>query len=355
MTLAHVSKNWMKKNLLKWYRLHGRADLPWKKPLNAYSVWVSEIMLQQTQVNTVIGYFERFIKAFPNIRQLAKSPLDEVLQHWSGLGYYARARNLHKTANLIVEQYQGKFPTQQEILVSLPGIGRSTAGAILAQAFEISAPILDGNVKRVLSRFHCISGWYGQKEVERKLWQLAEFHTPTQQVGDFTQAIMDLGATCCTRSQPLCLDCPLKTKCLAYLRGEQHLYPHKKPKKPIPTRQVTLLCLTNTDGDILLQQRPPKGIWGGLWSFPEFDDLNALQALINKKFPKRAIKLYSLPEIEHTFTHFHLQIFPMFATLLKSQQLSHPDCYWIKTTQLSQRGFPAPIQKILHLLPRGKK
>lgn len=259
------------RNLLHWYDKHGRHDLPWHHNRNAYRVWVSEIMLQQTQVTTVIPYFEAFMARFPDVRALASAPEDDVLSHWSGLGYYARARNLHKAAKQVVMEFGGEFPADQETLESLTGIGRSTAAAILAQAFGKRATILDGNVKRVLARYHAVPGWPGQSAVLNKLWEHAENHTPEERVKDYTQAIMDLGAMVCTRNKPECKTCPVNDGCQAYNRDEVQRYPGPKPRKEKPEKTTWMLILEDTKGRILLERRPPTGIWGGLWSLPELD------------------------------------------------------------------------------------
>lgn len=256
------------RSVLRWYKKHGRHDLPWQKDINAYRVWVSEIMLQQTQVNTVIPYYERFMQTFPTVRDLAQADIDEVLHLWTGLGYYARARNLHKSARIIHTDHNNRFPDDLESIVALPGIGRSTAGAILSLALNQVAPILDGNVKRVLARYHRVEGWPGNKKTEQKLWQLAESVTPDKEFAAYTQAIMDLGATVCTRSNPLCDQCPVNNGCEARETGTQEQYPGKKPKKTLPVKQTIFTIIENDKGEVLLEKRLPQGIWGGLWSFP---------------------------------------------------------------------------------------
>ncbi|NNF17171.1 MAG: A/G-specific adenine glycosylase, partial [Gammaproteobacteria bacterium] len=244
--------------LLSWFASHGRHNLPWQQDPAPYRVWVSEIMLQQTQVATVIPYYQKFMQRFPGIDDLAAAPLDHVLHHWSGLGYYARARNLHKAAQQIVAQHGGKFPSTPEDLIGLPGIGRSTAGAILSLALNTRAPILDGNVKRVLARHFAVPGWPGKAAVQHALWELAEAHTPAQQFADYTQGIMDLGASVCTRTRPRCDVCPLQATCEAHRHGTELDYPGRKPKKIKPVRECKmLLCLH--DQHLLLQQRPPTG------------------------------------------------------------------------------------------------
>lgn len=342
-----MNPNWFVQRLLKWHALHGRHHLPWKKPRSAYRVWLSEIMLQQTQVTTVIPYFQRFIKAFPSVKKLAQAPLDEVLRHWSGLGYYARARHLHQTAQILLEHYQGRFPHQLDLLLNLPGIGRSTAGAILAQAFDMRAPILDGNVKRVLCRFHCLEGWPQERVTQQKLWQLAELYTPSKQVADYTQAIMDLGATCCTR-QPNCSICPLQKRCLAFIRQQQKDYPKPKPKKVLPHRHLLMLLILNNKGNILLQRRALKGIWAGLWSLPEFTSVLSLKQFLQTTFQLSAFELKSLPHVKHTFTHFHLQIKPQLLQLTQAADHLDPNFAWVDGVQ--NKGLPAPIKKIIQTL-----
>ena len=252
--------------LLAWYALHGRHDLPWQQDRSPYRVWVSEIMLQQTQVGTVIPYFQRFMEQFPTVVALADAPLDEVLHHWSGLGYYARARNLHKAAREICERHVGEFPRDARALEALPGIGRSTAAAILAQSFGLRHAILDGNVKRVLARYHAVEGWPGRTEVLARLWAYAEQHTPSEDVSHYTQAIMDLGATLCTRSRPLCLHCPVGAHCAARIQGQPTRYPGRKPKKDLPRRATRMLLIREpAEQAVLLLKRPPTGTGSDSW------------------------------------------------------------------------------------------
>lgn len=250
-----------------WYINSGRHDLPWQQEITPYRVWVSEIMLQQTQVVTVIPYFNTFIKRFPTIISLAMASIDDVLHLWSGLGYYSRARNLHKTARLIRDEFKGIFPKQIDDLMSLPGIGRTTAGAILALSMEKPYPILDGNVKRVLCRFHAIEKWPGEKHTEKQLWLLSESYTPVKDVAAYTQAIMDLGATICTRRQPLCGACPVSEECVARQRGIENELPTRKLKKSLPVKETIFAMIENKSGAFLLERRPPVGIWGGIVEF----------------------------------------------------------------------------------------
>jgi len=262
------------KRIIDWADQHGRHDLPWQKTPDRYRVWISEIMLQQTQVKTVIPYYERFMRSFPNVLILATSPEDFVLEHWSGLGYYARARNLHKAAEIIALEHKGELPDTLDALMALPGIGRSTAGAILSLADNQPTAILDGNVKRVLARYAGIDGYPGKSAVLKELWALTESLTPVKNTARYNQAMMDMGATLCTRSRPGCGQCPLSSACVAYREGKPENYPGKKPRKVLPVKHVAMMILRNKNGQVLLEQRPPSGIWGGLWSLPEFPSVH---------------------------------------------------------------------------------
>ncbi|WP_346838041.1 A/G-specific adenine glycosylase [Microbulbifer sp. SAOS-129_SWC] len=341
--------------VLNWFDRHGRKDLPWQQDINPYRVWVSEIMLQQTQVTAVIPYFERFMASFPTLESLAGAPLDKVLAHWSGLGYYARARNLHKCAQTVLEQHGGEFPRDVEALAALPGIGRSTAGAIASISMGLRAAILDGNVKRVLARLHAVPGWPGQTAVARQLWELAETYTPAERGNHYTQAMMDLGATVCTRSKPRCDDCPLAAACEGHARGNPQDYPGKKPRKEKPVRTATLLLL-ECDGDLYLQQRPPSGIWGGLWTPPQLDEDDGGDASAQEWLAARdlnAAQVQALPPLRHTFTHFHLDIAPVWIQLhQRPLQVAEAGGGWYKLRQLNrpraaqELGLPAPIAKL---------
>src|SRR5690606_34704110 len=260
---VQVTPKQFQRAVLGWYDQHGRKDLPWQQQITPYRVWVSEIMLQQTQVSTVIPYFERFMHRFPDVQALARAPVDDVLHHWTGLGYYARARNLHKAAQKVAQEFAGEFPADIDALTSLPGVGRSTAGAIASLAMNLRAPILDGNVKRVLARFYAIDGYPGERAVEQQLWHHAENLTPHTRLREYTQVMMDLGATLCTRSKPRCDDCPLQKSCRAFADNSMHLYPGRKAKKALPTRRTWMLLLEDAEGRVLLEQRPPAGLWGG--------------------------------------------------------------------------------------------
>ncbi len=345
------------KHILTWFAQHGRKNLPWQQPATPYRVWVSEIMLQQTQVNTVIPYFERFIEKFPALKTLAQADLDDVLSLWAGLGYYARARNLHKTANIICEQYNGEFPTTVAALQNLPGIGRSTAGAILALSMNIHAPILDGNVKRVLARFHAISGWPGLPAIAQQLWQLAERYTPTKQVADYTQAMMDLGATLCTRTQPQCVVCPLQSDCQAYSEGAPTIYPTSKPAKQLPVKAIHMLLLNNQQGEILLVKRPPVGIWGGLWSLPECPIEENINAWCQQQYHCEIDSPITWPGLRHTFSHFHLDIIPVEATVKNWRPpLMEADAIvWYNIAQIKTKGVAAPVKQLLTQLTDKKQ
>lgn len=345
------------KAALGWYDQHGRKDLPWQQDITPYRVWISEIMLQQTQVSTVIPYFQRFMLRFPSVHELAAAPQDEVLHLWTGLGYYARARNLHRAAQLLVSEHDGVFPADIEALCALPGIGRSTAGAIASISMNIPAPILDGNVKRVLARFHAVPGWPGQKPVEKQLWSLAQKYTPNKRVRDYSQVMMDLGATLCTRSKPRCLQCPLQQHCAAHRADTVTLYPGKKPSKVTPVRQTIMLLLENERGEILLEQRPPSGLWGGLWCLPEIGQ----ETQLNEALIQRGLNLLNgsadalanqPPAFRHTFSHFHLDITPLrlaitpVANAVKEGLTQR----WVKHHAPGRLGLAAPIKKLLESL-----
>ncbi|MBN9230057.1 MAG: A/G-specific adenine glycosylase [Legionella sp.] len=336
--------------LLKWYEIHGRKNLPWQLPRSPYRVWISEIMLQQTQVQTVIPYFERFMKVFPDIETLAYAQDDEVLALWSGLGYYSRARNLHKTAQIIVNEFASIFPQTLTQLINLPGIGESTAAAILSQAFNQRTAILDGNVKRVLSRFFMISGSVDQAATKRKLWSLADACMPEIQCADYTQAIMDLGATCCTPKNYNCVSCPVNTSCLAFNHGEQENYPTKKVKKQIPTVQKKFLVLTNHDGKIYLEKNPSTGIWGGLWCLPTVDIDECPLRFIREHYDLEGAEPRLLTELKHRFSHFLLLIEAIkIETTLLGTMVKEPQGKWFTQNELLNLGIATPTKKILSL------
>lgn len=314
-------------------------------------MWVSEIMLQQTQVKTVIPYYERFMQRFPDVATLAAAPVDEVLHLWSGLGYYARGRNLHKAARLIMSDFGGVFPDEIDMLMSLPGIGRSTAGAVLALGLQQVHPILDGNVKRVLTRYHGVEGWPGDKSVEDRLWDIAALETPGRHIADYTQAIMDLGATVCTRSKPLCERCPLAAHCYARIHGQQSELPTRKKSKQLPVRQTVLAIIENKRGEVLLLRRPPAGIWGGLWSLPECPSDEALPEWLNRCFGSKVTTLTALQPLRHTFSHFHLDIHP-YRAKLRANDVAVRDEHtcWYRPDGQTRLGMAAPIAKLLSTL-----
>lgn len=303
--------------LLNWYHQHGRHDLPWQQDITPYRVWVSEIMLQQTQVATVIDYFNRFMQRFPDVHDLARAELDEVLHLWTGLGYYARARNLHKTAQHVVQEHDGVFPDTQAALEDLPGIGRSTAGAIRAIAQGQPATILDGNVKRVLCRLHEVEGAPSTTAVIKTLWEIAEAHTPDTDTNHYTQAIMDLGATICTRKNPACDGCPVVGLCQAYAHGTTDQFPNPKPKKDKPTRHARFFVLQAATGAVLLEQMPLNGLWGGLWTPPQRPpETSPSQFLGEFGLGERDLaRTHTAPIFRHTFTHYHLMIEPVYVHL----------------------------------------
>ena len=297
--------------VLAWFDQHGRKDLPWQRDRTPYRVWVSEIMLQQTQVATVIPYFKAFMRRFPDVATLARSSIDEVLHHWSGLGYYARARHLHQAAQIVVEQHGGEFPLSLEAAMELPGIGRSTAGAILALARGNRHPILDGNVKRVLARYLAIEGFPGEPAANRQLWAFAEACTPHDRVDDFTQAMMDLGASVCARRRPLCASCPLFDACAARLSGRQSQLPVARPRRARRVKTTCMLLAIRNGGHVLLEQRPPHGIWGGLWGLPEFASTDAAREWSIQALRARETSVQQLGTLRHAFTHFDLDIEPV--------------------------------------------
>jgi A/G-specific adenine glycosylase len=338
--------------LILWQKQHGRLHLPWQST-NPYQVWLSEIMLQQTQVNTVIPYYHRFLDRFPDVQSLAAASLDEVLSYWSGLGYYSRARNLHFAAQMVMETYQGQFPTTQAMLITLPGIGRSTAAAIAAFAFGERTAILDGNVKRVLTRHQGIFGITQNKKVEESLWRIAESLLPekTEYMVAYTQGMMDLGSLICSRSKPLCPLCPVQQDCYAFKHHAQALLPSKKPKKILPTRETVMLLIQDREGRILLQQRPSTGVWPGLWSLPEVATTLEAETYCRDILNLSLVELSPpLPEFVHTFTHYRLTITPQPIKILSALSPSVPDRQWVTLTQAFNLGLPAPVRKLLSTL-----
>lgn len=334
--------------LVRWQRRHGRQDLPWQRDPTPYRVWVSEVMLQQTQVAAVIPYFERFMGRFPSLEHLAEAPLDDVLALWSGLGYYSRARNLHRAAGICRDEHGGDLPAEFEALVALPGIGRSTAGAIQALARDEPRPILDGNAKRVLARYHAVPGWPGKAGVARRLWEIAEAHTPAKQAALYTQAIMDLGATVCTRTRPACPACPLEADCLARRQGNPEAYPGRKPRRERPRRETTMLIIRDGDDRVLLERRPPTGVWGGLWSLPESGDDRARRA-VEERLGVDPGRGERLSPMEHGFTHFLLTIHPRRCRVddARARIMESDDLAWFDPPGALALGLPRPVRTLL--------
>jgi A/G-specific adenine glycosylase len=332
--------------VIAWQRQHGRHGLPWQGNDDPYRIWLSEIMLQQTQVGAVIPYFEKFIARFPNVTALAHAPVDEVLAHWAGLGYYARARNLHAAANAIVSTYGATFPRAPDALANLKGVGRSTANAIAALAFGVRVPILDGNVKRVLARHAAIEGYPGERAVEDALWAQAHARIPTRathaQMRAYTQGMMDLGAQVCKRNAPLCLLCPVRDDCGAYRSARTEEIPAPRPSKTLPHRTRWIAVLVTPHG-VLLERRPSTGIWGGLLSCPEFESANELRAFLSQFVPTAQVR--EDPAIEHAFTHYRLTLKPARTTLASPP--SKLGFTLVTRDALARQALPAPIKKYL--------
>jgi A/G-specific adenine glycosylase len=342
--------------LLPWFERHGRRNLPWQADPTPYRVWISEVMLQQTQVETVIPYFGRFIARFPDVGSLAAAPLDEVLHLWSGLGYYARARNLHRAAKEIIGRPGGKLPETMEELGALAGIGRSTAAAILALSQGQRQPILDGNVKRVLARVFCIRDWPGNAETSARLWQLAEECTPEKRVGEYTQAIMDLGATVCTRTHPECGRCPLNDVCGALAAECVDEVPVRRARAAKRLRRTLMVFVLRNGNEILLRQRAARGIWGGLWAPPEFPDEAAAQAWCQLEFGVARQALQKLPVLRHSFTHFDLDIEPRVLRLSRGHShVEEPGSLWYGTHAPASVGLAAPVLRLLNLCAADEK
>lgn len=337
--------------VLDWFDVHGRKHLPWQQDKTPYRVWVSEIMLQQTQVATVIPYYQRFMARFPDLQALAEAPEDDVLAHWSGLGYYARARNLHKCAKIALAEHGGQLPDDIDVLVQMPGIGQSTAGAILSLALGQNHAILDGNVKRVLARFHAVGGWPGSTAVLNTLWDYSTQLTPAVRTADFNQAMMDLGATLCTRSRPACERCPLASGCDALASDDIALYPGKKPKKVNPVKTTVMLMLNNAAGDVLLQRRPPSGIWGGLWSLPEVPAVDDVLPWLDSAGLRATNTAFSAARFRHTFSHYYLDIDVQALSVEVSDAgiLETVERVWYNGEQFPG-GVAAPVSKILNKL-----
>lgn len=338
--------------LLDWFDANGRHDLPWQHPRTPYRVWLSEIMLQQTQVRVVVPYFQKFVAALPDIAALAQAPLDRVLALWSGLGYYARARNLHAAAQACMQRHAGALPRDLQALIALPGIGRSTAGAILSQAWGERFPIMDGNARRVLCRVHAVEGWPGAPAVEKTLWTLAEAHLPQTRLADYTQAQMDFGATLCTRHAPACALCPLRGECRALRDGRVQDLPTPKPGKPLPQRQACVLLLRDGQGRVLLQRRAPTGVWAALWSLPETTDPEAARDWFASHVSGGDRAAVALDAIAHAFTHYRLQLQPLLWTnvRLRNRVQDNDATRWVSVGDLDELGMPAPIRRLLDSL-----
>lgn len=346
-----MSSESLAKKILRWFELHGRKDLPWQKNSTPYRVWISEIMLQQTQVTTVIPYYARFMEAFPDPVALANANMDDVLHHWSGLGYYARARNLHKAATIIRDDNGGKFPCSFDDVVALPGIGRSTAGAILALSRGQQHPILDGNVKRVLARFHAVAGWPGKTSVANELWHHAAQHTPTQDVAAYTQAIMDLGAIVCTRSKPKCHDCPLSSDCAAHKHGAETDFPGRREAKAKPLKRTQMILL-HSGVAVFLERRPPTGIWGGLWSLPELAIEESTDTWCEEKLDAKPVSLTQWQTVRHSFTHFDLDIEPIVVRIdgVSSRVADTDDEIWYEFQSPQVVGMATPVSDLIEKL-----
>ena len=334
--------------LVAWHARHGRHDLPWQRDRTPYRVWISEIMLQQTQVATVLAYFDRFITRFPDLPALAAAPLDEVLHLWSGLGYYSRARNLHRAAQLVVAEHAGELPADTATLATLPGIGRSTAAAIRALSAGDRAAILDGNVRRVLARLFSVTGVTTQRAMQERLWELAEACTPGRNVAVYTQAIMDLGATVCVHRRPLCPVCPLQRDCGARRSGRQHEIPAARPRAVRRTRSVVMLLARQHDGSVLLERRAERGVWGGLWCPPQFPSVEAARLFAQTRLRGAEVEPQSRTILRHAFTHFELEISPLLARCAGwNGVMDGPPVLWYNPASPQRLGLPAPVTALI--------
>lgn len=341
------------RRLLAWREQHGRRDLPWQTGRSAYRVWVSEIMLQQTRVATVIPYFQRFVARYPDVAALADAPDDEVLHAWSGLGYYSRARNLHAAAKRVVAEAGGRLPRTLDGWLALPGVGRSTAGAVLALTHGHRYPILDGNVRRVLCRYHGIDTWPGEPSTEKALWRLADEHTPASRVAEYSQAIMDLGATVCRRRKPRCADCPLKGGCRARANGSADRIPARKPAKARPLRATRFLILCRRNRSVMLVKRPPAGVWGGLWSFPECGPKEEPASVCRERFGLTSTNTRYLAPRRHGFTHFELDIEPVLLDVDAGRAggcgmlMDAGPVLWYNSASPARLGIATPVRALL--------
>jgi A/G-specific adenine glycosylase len=336
-----------------WQRRHGRHDLPWQQSRDPYRIWLSEIMLQQTQVATVLPYYERFLAAFPDVRSLAAAPIGRVLELWAGLGYYRRAHHLHAAARAVVDRHGGSFPRTPDELATLPGVGRSTAAAIAAFAFGVRGAILDGNVKRVLARHRGIEGFPGEAAVEKQLWVVAEALLPARGIENYSQGLMDLGATVCTRFGPRCDACPVAGDCVARVQGRVDRLPSPRPRKSVPERELKVLLIERA-GELLVERRPATGIWSGLWSLPELPaDADVAEAL-RGRFGIEAATIVALAPVVHGFTHFTLTLHPLRIAVRRWQpRAESPECLWLTRDDATSAALPAPIKRLIRDLPQN--
>lgn len=333
--------------LIRWHKHHGRHDLPWQNTRDPYRVWLSEIMLQQTQVATVMPYYARFLDRFPALADLAAAPVEDVMALWSGLGYYARARNLHNCAQTVMREHGGRFPQQPGLLAELPGIGRSTANSIATFCFGARAPILDGNVKRVFCRAFGVEGFPGSGAVEKKLWALAEELIPARDGGIYNQAQMDLGAMVCTRGKPKCAACPLHESCVALATNRVGELPQAKPRKVVPERETLLLVVIDEQQRVLLETRPPAGIWGGLQSLPELPLGADAGAWLKNRLACCVTAVSPAPTFVHVFSHFRLHITPLVAQVAEARVAMEPGWQWLVAKDLAQAALPSPVRTLL--------
>jgi A/G-specific adenine glycosylase len=337
--------------IVAWQRQHGRRDLPWQNTRDPYRIWLSEIMLQQTQVSAVIPYYLRFLARFPDLTTLAAASEDDVLQHWAGLGYYARARNLHRAARMIVHELGGSFPREHADVCALPGIGRSTGAAICAFAYGGRYAILDGNVKRVLARHFGVTGYPGDKRVESALWARSEALVPAQEVAAYTQGLMDLGAGICVRNSPRCAQCPLRDTCVAQRENRTAQLPEARPPRLVPQRSTAML-IASRQGEVLLEKRPAQGVWGGLWCFPEIDAAHIAEECI-ARYGLEAAAIERLGDIEHGFTHFRLRITPVVVKVHPRVGAEEPGRIWLTPEDALGAAIPVPVKRILQALAQG--
>jgi A/G-specific adenine glycosylase len=336
--------------VIAWQRVNGRHDLPWQGTRDPYVIWLSEVMLQQTQVATVVPYYRRFVERFPDVATLAAAAEDDVLARWSGLGYYSRARNLYRASQVVMREHAGRFPSDFDAIRALSGIGRSTAAAICAFAFGERRAILDGNVKRLFARYFGVRGYPGDQQVEQLLWRRAEQLLPATDIAVYTQGLMDLGAGVCTRTRPRCADCPLRRGCVARKRGLTDKLPAPRPRRALPHRETTMLVLQHA-GEVLLEKRPAAGVWGGLWCFPEMPDRGALDEACRMRFGAHVGSVDALPAIEHGFTHFSLTIRPQRVQVTRLEpRAGEPGTIWLMPEDARSAAIPAPVRRILSSL-----